>query len=60
MKLAKKDAVEDWFYLWKDSINTHECMKYIGLNEDAASYLLRRLNLLPIGNGRGRRYFWKS
>lgn len=59
-KHAKKEAVEDWFYLWKDSITTRECMEFIGLNEDAASYLLRRLNLVPVGNGRGRKYFWKS
>ena len=59
-KLAKKEAVEDWFYFWKDSITTRECMEYIGLNEDAASYLLRSMNLVPVGNGRGRRYFWKS
>lgn len=59
-KLAKKDAVEDWFYLWKDSITTRECMEYLGLNEDAASYLLRRLNLVPVGNGRGRKYVWRS
>ena len=28
-KLAKKEAVEDWFYLWKDSITTRECVEYI-------------------------------
>lgn len=59
-KLAKKEAVEDWFYLWKDSITTRECMEYLDWNEDAASYLLRRLNLVAVGNGRGRRYLWKS
>jgi hypothetical protein len=59
-KLSKKEAIEDWFYLWKDTISTRECMDYLSLNEDAASYLLRSMNLICIGNGKARRYKWKS
>ncbi len=58
-KLTKKEAVEDWFYLWKDSISNRECLEFVGLKDDfAASYLLRSLNLIPIGKGRSRRYIW--
>ena len=56
-KLAKKDAIEDWFYLWKDSISNRECLEFLGLNDKfAATYLLKNMKLKPIGNGRSRRY----
>ncbi len=56
-KLAKKEAVEDWFYLWQDSISNRECLEFLGLKDKfAATYLLKNMKLKPIGNGRGRRY----
>ena len=56
-KYAKKEAVEDWFYLWKDSISNRECVEFLGLKDKfAATYLLKNMQLIPIGNGRGRRY----
>ena len=60
-KLAKKEAVEDWFYLWKDSISNRECVEFLGLKDIfAATYLLKSMKLLPCGNGRSRRYRWNN
>lgn len=57
---CKKEAIEDWFHLWKETISNRECLDFVGLKDDfAASYLLRSLPLLPEGKGRSRRYRWK-
>jgi len=58
-KDCKKDAIEDWFHLWRETISNRECLDFLGLKDDfAASYLLRSLPLLPEGGGRSRRYRW--
>jgi hypothetical protein len=58
-KNCKRDAIEDWFYLWKHTISNRECVDFLGLKDEfAASYLLRSLQLIPIGNGRSRKYKW--
>ena len=60
-KFAKKEAVEDWFYLWKDSISNRECLEFLGLKDKfATTYLLKNMNLNPIGKGRSRRYVWNN
>ncbi|MFX3675290.1 MAG: nuclease-related domain-containing protein [Paenisporosarcina sp.] len=54
---CKKEAIEDWLYLVKNTINNRECVKFLGLkNKHAASYLLRSLNLVSEKKGKSTCY----
>lgn len=54
---CKKEAIEDWLYLIKDTITNIECLNFLGLRDKhAASYLLRSLNLVPEQKGKSTFY----
>lgn len=54
---APLDALQDWFMLIKPTINTAECLDFIGLEKlDAAKRFLIRNGCQPIGGRRYREY----
>ena len=53
----QQQAVEDWFYLMKNSISNKECVYFLGLKDKyAGNYLLNRLSLQPVSNHKLRHY----
>ncbi|MCM3358222.1 hypothetical protein M3627_09375 [Psychrobacillus sp. MER TA 171] len=53
----QQQALEDWFYLYKETISNKECMEFLKLKDKhAASYLLRNSRLYPINNTKSRYY----
>jgi len=64
INLMQQQAIEDWFYLYKDSISNSECVHFLELKDKfAANYLLTKLHLDKINEHRYRRYtisqnFW--
>jgi len=65
-KVLQKQAIEDWFYLCKNTISNKECVNFLELKDKyAASYLLKKLNLNSINHNKSRHYtystsFWFS
>lgn len=63
-RLMQQQAIEDWFYLYKDTISNSECVHFLELKDKfAANYLLNKLNLDKISHYKSRRYspthsFW--
>ena len=63
-RILQQQAIEDWFYLYKDTITNSECVHFLELKDKfAASYLLKKLNLDKISQFKSRRYtlsqsFW--
>nr|WP_298469750.1 nuclease-related domain-containing protein [uncultured Psychrobacillus sp.] len=56
-KTMQQQALEDWFYLYKETISNKECMEFLNLKDKhAASYLLRNSRLYPINNTKSRYY----
>lgn len=56
-KLMQKQAIEDWFYLVKDTISNRECVYFLELKDKyAASYLLKSLDLQPVNHFKSRYY----
>ncbi|WP_342560776.1 nuclease-related domain-containing protein [Psychrobacillus sp. FSL W7-1457] len=56
-KIMQHDGLEDWFYLYKETISNKECMEFLNLKDKhAASYLLRNSRLFPINNTKSRYY----
>lgn len=54
---APSDALQDWFMLIKSTINTAECLDFIGLEKlDAAKRFLIRNGCQPVGGRRYREY----
>ena len=50
-------ALEDWFYLYKESISNKECVDFLNLKDKhMASYLMRTSRLYPVNNTRSRYY----
>ena len=55
--LLQQQAVEDWFYLMKDSITNRECVYFLELKDKhAGNYLLNKLPLQPVNNHKLRHY----
>ncbi|MFJ8065436.1 nuclease-related domain-containing protein [Psychrobacillus sp. NPDC096426] len=55
--LMQKQAIEDWFYLVKDTISNRECVYFLELKDKyAASYLLKKLDLQPMNHYKSRYY----
>jgi hypothetical protein len=63
-RTLQQQAIEDWFYLVKDTITNSECVHFLELKDKfAASYLLKKLKLDTISQYKSRRYtlsqsFW--
>lgn len=63
-RILQQQAIEDWFYLYKDTITNSECVHFLELKDKfAASYLLKKFNLDKISQYKNRRYtlsqsFW--
>lgn len=55
--LMQKQAIEDWFYLVKDTISNRECVHFLELKDKfAANYLLNKLDLQPMNFHKSRYY----
>lgn len=55
--LMQQQAIEDWFYLMKDSISNKECVYFLELKDKyAGNYLLNKLPLHPVNNHKLRHY----
>lgn len=55
--IMQKQAIEDWFYLYKNTMTNSECVNFLELKDKfAANYLLNKLQLERINNHRYRRY----
>jgi len=51
------NALEDWFYLMKNTITNNECINFLGLKDKtSAAHILSRSKLFPKNNGRYRYY----
>jgi hypothetical protein len=60
-KTLQKLAIEDWFYLCKNSISNSECVHFLQLKDKyAATYLLKKLELEVLNNNKYRRYTHSS
>ncbi|WP_017382193.1 nuclease-related domain-containing protein [Paenisporosarcina sp. TG-14] len=60
-KTLQKQAIEDWFYLCKNSISNNECLHFLDLKDKyAASYLLKNIGLEAINNNKYRRYTYST
>ncbi len=56
-KVMIANALEDWFYLVKDSMTNRECVDFLLLKDKtSASHILTRSTLIPKNNGRYRYY----
>lgn len=54
---AHLDAIDEWYMLCKSTINTKECMNFLGLTDlDAAKRVLKRKGLIETGGRRHRLY----
>jgi hypothetical protein len=55
--LMQKQAIEDWFYLVKNTISNRECVYFLELKDKyAANYLLNKLDLRPVNDFKSRHY----
>ena len=55
--VMQQQAVEEWFYLMKDTITNRECVYFLGLKDKhAGNYLLNKLPLQPVNNHKSRYY----
>jgi len=55
--LMQKQAIEDWFYLYKDTISNRECVYFLELKDKfAANYLLKKMDLHAINQHKSRHY----
>jgi len=60
-KTLQKQAIEDWFYLCKNSISNNECLYFLELKDKfAASYLLKNMGLEAVNNNKFRYYTYSS
>lgn len=60
-KVLQIQAIEDWFYLCKDTISNKECVDFLQLKDKyAASYLLKTLKLSSINNNKSRHYTYST
>lgn len=56
-KIMQHQALEDWFYLYKESISNKECEDFLNLKDKhMASYLMKTSKLYPVNNTRSRYY----
>jgi hypothetical protein len=62
--IMQQQAIEDWFYLCKDTISNRECVYFLELKDKfAANYILTKLKLDKMNDHRYRHYtlsqsFW--
>ncbi|MFJ7825843.1 nuclease-related domain-containing protein [Psychrobacillus sp. NPDC096623] len=55
--VMQQQAVEDWFYLMKNSISNKECVYFLELKDKyAGNYLLNKLSLQPVNKYKARHY----
>ncbi|WP_391119093.1 hypothetical protein [Psychrobacillus sp. L3] len=53
----QKQAMEDWFYLVKNTISNRECVYFLELKDKyAANYLLNKVGLHPVNDHKSRHY----
>ena len=56
-KTMQHEALEDWFYLYKETISNKECREFLNLKDKhAASYLLKNSKLYPVNHTKSRYY----
>jgi len=56
-KVIITNALEDWFYLMKQTMTNKECLDFLRLKDKtSASHILTRSQLIPKNNGRYRHY----
>lgn len=55
--IMQQQAIEDWFYLCKDTISNRECVYFLELKDKfAANYILTKLQLEKMNDHRYRHY----
>lgn len=60
-KMMQQQAIEDWFYIYKETISNRECVYFLELKDKfAANYLLNRLDLHPINHHKSRYYIMQK
>ncbi|WP_246096976.1 nuclease-related domain-containing protein [Psychrobacillus soli] len=60
-KIMQQQAIEDWFYLVKDTISNSECVYFLELKDKfAANYLLNKMALHPVNHHKSRYYIMQK
>lgn len=60
-KIMQQQAIEDWFYLVKDTISNRECVYFLELKDKfAANYLLNKMDLHPVNHHKSRYYIMQK
>ena len=60
-KSLQKQAIEEWFYLCKNTISNKECVFYLNLkNKFDGSYVLKKFNLAPKSSSKYRHYTYSE
>ncbi len=56
-RIMQQQAIEDWFYLCKDTISNRDCVHFLELKDKyAANYILNKLKLNKVNHHRYRHY----
>ncbi|MBK3495604.1 NERD domain-containing protein [Viridibacillus sp. YIM B01967] len=56
---AITQAMQDWFWLFKNSITNEECRNYLQINNKSSiTRILKSMNLTPIGHTSSRTYYY--